>query len=315
MPACVAAVEPLPGGGVGEPEVGAAVDDHDVVRRSCGGERAGLAVRQGEEDDVVPGERLELGRLEHPVGQRHQVGLEGAERLARVGGAGQGADLDLGVGRAAGAAPRRRRTRWRRRPRPVSLVMCMTIQTHACSCATGVPEDRARMSVGPAPSVARHDAHSPAATYLDHLRAESARFRAVLTACDPAARVPGLPGLGRGRPALAPAEVQWFWADGRSAPTRPGRPRGRRAGAPARTTGCSRRSTSHSAALVDALDAADPAEPAVVAGRTEQTVGLHLPPPGPRGADPPARRRADRRARSRRSTRRWPPTASPSCSR
>lgn len=29
--------------------------------------------------------------------------------------------------------------------------------------------------------------------YLDHLRTESARFRAVLTDCDPAARVPACP--------------------------------------------------------------------------------------------------------------------------
>ena len=78
----VAAVELLPGGRVGEPEVGAAVDDQHVVAE-LGGERAGLAVRQREEDDVVAGEGLDVGRLEHPVGQRHQVRLEGAERLAR----------------------------------------------------------------------------------------------------------------------------------------------------------------------------------------------------------------------------------------
>ena len=77
-----AAVELLPGGRVGEPEVGAAVDDHDVVAE-LGGELAGLAVRQAEEDDVVAGEGLERGRLEHPVGERDQVRLQGAERLAR----------------------------------------------------------------------------------------------------------------------------------------------------------------------------------------------------------------------------------------
>ena len=30
-------------------------------------------------------------------------------------------------------------------------------------------------------------------TYLDHIRTESARFRAVLTGCDPTARVPACP--------------------------------------------------------------------------------------------------------------------------
>ena len=67
------------------------------VVAELGGERAGLAVREAEEDDVVAGEGLGVGRLEHPVGQRHQVRLEGAEGLAGVGAAGQRADLDLGM--------------------------------------------------------------------------------------------------------------------------------------------------------------------------------------------------------------------------
>ena len=54
-------------------------------------------MRQREEDDVVAGERLEVGLLEHPVGERHQVRLQRAERLAGVGRAGERADLDLGV--------------------------------------------------------------------------------------------------------------------------------------------------------------------------------------------------------------------------
>ena len=77
----------------------------------------GLAVRQAEEDHVVPGERLDGGLLQDPVGQRHQVRLQRAERLAGVGAGGDRADLDVGVRRAAAAAPRRRRTRWLRRPR------------------------------------------------------------------------------------------------------------------------------------------------------------------------------------------------------
>ena len=51
----LAAVELLPRVGVGEPEVGAAVDHHGVVAQ-LGGEGGGLPVRQGEEDDVVAGE-------------------------------------------------------------------------------------------------------------------------------------------------------------------------------------------------------------------------------------------------------------------
>ena len=45
----------------------------------------------------MPGEHLDLGGLEHPLGQRHQVRLERAERLAGVARPGQGADLDPGV--------------------------------------------------------------------------------------------------------------------------------------------------------------------------------------------------------------------------
>ena len=81
-----AAVEPLPLARVVEAEVGAAVD-HDGVLAELGGDRAGLAVREAKEDHVVAGEHVELGRLEHPLGQRHQVRLQRAQRLARVGGA------------------------------------------------------------------------------------------------------------------------------------------------------------------------------------------------------------------------------------
>ena len=93
----LAAVERLPGGRVGEPEVGAAVDDDGVVGQRLG-DRGGLAVRQAEEDHVVAGEHLDGGLLEHPVGQRHEVRLERAERLPRVGAGGDRADLDVRVG-------------------------------------------------------------------------------------------------------------------------------------------------------------------------------------------------------------------------
>ena len=55
-----AAVEPLPLPRVGEPEVGAAVDDHDVVGQ-LGGDLTRLAVGQAEEDHVVSREGLEVG--------------------------------------------------------------------------------------------------------------------------------------------------------------------------------------------------------------------------------------------------------------
>ena len=56
-PGCVAAVEPLPGNGIGQPMVGAAVDHHGVGAE-LGGELVRLAVRQREEDHVVAGQDL-----------------------------------------------------------------------------------------------------------------------------------------------------------------------------------------------------------------------------------------------------------------
>jgi hypothetical protein len=95
----VAAVEPRPGGRVGEPEVGAAVDDHG--RRVGGAQQrrdvAGLAVREREEHDVVAAQGVDAGLDEHPPGERHQVRLERAELLAGVRGTGERADLDPGV--------------------------------------------------------------------------------------------------------------------------------------------------------------------------------------------------------------------------
>ena len=90
------AVERRPGLRVGEPEVGAAVD-HDRVVGQRLRDRGGLAVRQAEEHHVVPGEHLDGGLLQDPVGQRHQVRLEGAERLPRVGPGRDGPDLHVGM--------------------------------------------------------------------------------------------------------------------------------------------------------------------------------------------------------------------------
>ena len=68
-----------------------------VVGPELLGDLAGLTVRQGEEDDVVTGQGLGVVALEDPVGERHQVRLQRAQRFPRVGAAGQGADPDVGV--------------------------------------------------------------------------------------------------------------------------------------------------------------------------------------------------------------------------
>jgi hypothetical protein len=76
--------------------VGTTVDDEDVVgqlRR----DRTRLAVREGEEDDVVPGEGLG-GRLdEREVREGAQVGLQGDEGLTGVLERRDGRDLEVGV--------------------------------------------------------------------------------------------------------------------------------------------------------------------------------------------------------------------------
>ena len=102
----------------------------------------------------------------------------------------------------------------------------------------------------------------PASTYLDHIRSESARFRAVLADCRPDARVPACPDWDAADLLWHLGEVQWFWAGvigGRpAAPTeddeRPERPDG--------VPGLLAFFDASSAALVDALAAADPEEAA-----------------------------------------------------
>jgi len=49
-------------------------------------------------------------------------------------------------------------------------------------------------------------------TYLDHIRSESARFRAAMTGCDPAARVPTCPEWDAADLVWHLAGVQLFWA-------------------------------------------------------------------------------------------------------
>src|SRR5690606_34057022 len=96
-----AAVEVVPVGDVLEAVVGAAVEEQ---RRGPveGGERIGQltggAVREGEDDDVVPGQARGVGGLDEPVGDRQEVGLVLPEAVAGAGVRGERADLDLGVG-------------------------------------------------------------------------------------------------------------------------------------------------------------------------------------------------------------------------
>ncbi|MDQ4052462.1 MAG: maleylpyruvate isomerase N-terminal domain-containing protein [Actinomycetota bacterium] len=110
--------------------------------------------------------------------------------------------------------------------------------------------------------------------YLQHIRDESARFRAALADCDPAARVPSCPDWDAGDLLWhLGAGVQGFWADiveqrpegpseGRTDPERPA----------SYDEILARFDTEH-ARLVAALEAADPADPAWT-WSTEQTVGF-----------------------------------------
>jgi uncharacterized protein (TIGR03083 family) len=109
--------------------------------------------------------------------------------------------------------------------------------------------------------------------YLRHLRQESRRFRDVLADCDPAARVPACPDWNAADLLWHLAGVQWFWAT-----TIRTRPLGPDAAAeePERPTsydGLLEAFDTYSAALLTALEEADPAEQAWT-WSTEQTVGF-----------------------------------------
>jgi uncharacterized protein (TIGR03083 family) len=111
-------------------------------------------------------------------------------------------------------------------------------------------------------------------TYLQHIRDESARFRAALADCDPTARVPACPDWDAGDLLWhLGAGVQGFWAgivehrpagpaDGYTDPARPG----------SYAEALARFDADHGR-LVAALETADPAEPAWT-WSSEQTVGF-----------------------------------------
>src|SRR5512133_2637565 len=114
-----------------------------------------------------------------------------------------------------------------------------------------------------------------AATYLDHLRRESGRFREVLAACGPEVRVPSCPGWDTSDLLFHLARVQGFWAT--IVRTRPA-PVDREAPEPARPSsydGLLAFFDESHAALVAELERADPADEAWT-WSTEQTVGFTI---------------------------------------
>ena len=96
--------------------------------------------------------------------------------------------------------------------------------------------------------------------YLDHIRSESARFRAVLADCDPDARVPGCPDWSAADLLWHLATVQRWWAEVLRA--RPARPEEVEPPRPETYAGLQAAFDEWSRALVDALDGADPGEEA-----------------------------------------------------
>jgi len=109
--------------------------------------------------------------------------------------------------------------------------------------------------------------------YLRHLRAESRRFRDVLAGCDPAARVPGCPEWNAADLLWHLAGVQRFW--GTTIRTRPlgPDPDATEPDRPESYDGLLEAFDTSSAALITALDGADPSEQAW-SWSTEQTVGF-----------------------------------------
>lgn len=107
--------------------------------------------------------------------------------------------------------------------------------------------------------------------YLDHLRRESARFRSVLTDCDPAARVPACPDWDAADLLHHLTGVQWFWSRIVLGETDPEAVQER--DRPASYAEQLALFDECSAALSDALAAADPAATAWT-WAPEQTVGF-----------------------------------------
>lgn len=111
-------------------------------------------------------------------------------------------------------------------------------------------------------------------TYLSHLRAESRRFREVLTSCDPALTVPACPDWDVDDLLWHLGEVQQFWAGVVS--SRPAGPTGEeRPRSDGDHDDLLARFDVASAALVAALESADPDE-AAWTWSSDQTVGFTM---------------------------------------
>lgn len=111
------------------------------------------------------------------------------------------------------------------------------------------------------------------AGYLDHLRAESARFRAVLADCDPSARVPACPDWDAADLLWHLTSVQAFWAEVvRTRPAAPEEEFETRLPRPGTHAGLLAAYDEHSAGLLAALETAEPAEEAWH-WSTDHTVG------------------------------------------
>src|SRR5699024_508787 len=95
----VGAVELLPGGSADEPVVGGEVDDEGVRARllELGGDRPGLTVRQRQDDDIVAGDHLGGGLLDHKFGESGKMGLMSAECLAHGRMSAHRCDVQMGV--------------------------------------------------------------------------------------------------------------------------------------------------------------------------------------------------------------------------
>lgn len=112
-----------------------------------------------------------------------------------------------------------------------------------------------------------------AETYLHHIRTESARFRDVLAACDPGARVPSCPDWNAADLLWHLATVQRWWADVLVA--RPVKPAHDESPRPEAYEELLTTFDAWSVDLVQALEGADPAE-ASYTWSDDQTVGFIL---------------------------------------
>lgn len=140
----------------------------------------------------------------------------------------------------------------------------MTIHNHAWCGAAGSDPPGIRGPPGPvlpygARVISLHTRLSPD-VYLDHLRADAARFREVLAGCDPSARVPACPDWDAADLLWHLATVQRWWAEVVAA--RPARPDEVEPSRPETYDGLLEAYDTWSAELAAVLAAADPGEEA-----------------------------------------------------